>query len=79
MWFVFSGMGSQWAGMGAGLMDLPQFAESIERLHAVLATKGVDLKAIITEKGPTAFDDILKSFVGITACQVRPRRVGGWR
>ncbi|XP_034244729.1 fatty acid synthase-like [Thrips palmi] len=70
VWFVFSGMGSQWAGMGSSLMQLPVFAETIERLHAVLAPKGVDLKHIITETGPTAFDNILKSFVGITACQI---------
>ncbi|KAJ1525320.1 hypothetical protein ONE63_010142 [Megalurothrips usitatus] len=70
VWFVYSGMGSQWAGMGAGLMRLPIFAETIERLHAVLEPKGVDLKHVITETGPTAFDNILKSFVGIAACQI---------
>ncbi|KAE8745684.1 hypothetical protein FOCC_FOCC007568, partial [Frankliniella occidentalis] len=63
-------MGSQWAGMGSALMKLPVFAETIERLHAVLQPRGVDLKAILTETGPTAFDNILKSFVGITACQI---------
>ncbi|KAE8749991.1 hypothetical protein FOCC_FOCC003115 [Frankliniella occidentalis] len=70
VWFVYSGMGSQWAGMGVALMRLPLFAETIERLHAVLEPRGVDLKAILTDTGPTAFDNILKSFVGITACQI---------
>ncbi|KAJ1522505.1 hypothetical protein ONE63_001695 [Megalurothrips usitatus] len=70
VWFVYSGMGSQWAGMGAGLMRIPLFAETIERLHAVLVPKGVDLKKILTETGPEAFDNILKSFVGIAACQI---------
>ncbi|KAE8752392.1 hypothetical protein FOCC_FOCC000864, partial [Frankliniella occidentalis] len=70
VWFVYSGMGSQWAGMGSALMKLPVFAETIERLHAVLEPRGLDLKAILTDTGPTAFDNILKSFVGITACQV---------
>ncbi|KAJ1520485.1 hypothetical protein ONE63_003611 [Megalurothrips usitatus] len=70
VWFVYSGMGSQWAGMGAGLMRIPIFSETIERLHAVLEPKGVDLKRILTETGPEAFDNILKSFVGITACQI---------
>ncbi|KAE8744662.1 hypothetical protein FOCC_FOCC008665 [Frankliniella occidentalis] len=70
VWFVYSGMGSQWAGMGTALMKIPVFAETIDRLHAVLEPRGMDLKAILTETGPTAFDNILKSFVGITACQV---------
>ena len=70
LWFVYSGMGSQWAGTGAGLMPLPAFRDTIERLHAVLLPRGLHLKDIITDTGPTAFDDILKSFVGITACQV---------
>ncbi|XP_052132057.1 fatty acid synthase-like, partial [Frankliniella occidentalis] len=30
VWFVYSGMGSQWAGMGSALMKLPVFAETIE-------------------------------------------------
>lgn len=29
--FVYSGMGSQWAGMGAQLMRIPIFAAAIER------------------------------------------------
>ncbi|KAJ1520480.1 hypothetical protein ONE63_003606 [Megalurothrips usitatus] len=70
VWFVYSGMGSQWAGMGAELMRIPIFAETIERLHAVLEPKGVDLKRVLTETGPDAFDNILKSFVGIAACQI---------
>lgn len=31
LWFVYSGMGSQWAGMGADLMRIPTFAAAIER------------------------------------------------
>lgn len=31
LWFVYSGMGSQWTGMGAKLMRIPAFAASIER------------------------------------------------
>lgn len=32
VWFVYSGMGSQWATMGAELMRIPIFAAAIERL-----------------------------------------------
>lgn len=31
LWFVYSGMGSQWAGMGIDLMCIPMFAAAIER------------------------------------------------
>ncbi|KAJ8720397.1 hypothetical protein PYW07_012440 [Mythimna separata] len=31
VWFLYSGMGSQWLTMGAGLMTIPTFAASIER------------------------------------------------
>ncbi|KAE8746183.1 hypothetical protein FOCC_FOCC007055 [Frankliniella occidentalis] len=70
MWFVYSGMGSQWAGMGEALMRVPTYAATIERLHAVLKPKGIDLKTILSETGPSAFDSIMKSFVGITATQI---------
>ncbi|KAJ1522159.1 hypothetical protein ONE63_002470 [Megalurothrips usitatus] len=70
VWFVYSGMGSQWPGMGAELMRIPIFAATIERLHAVLEPKGLHLKNIITDTDPNVFDNILKSFVGISACQI---------
>lgn len=65
-------MGSQWPGMGRGLMGLEAFAASIERLHRVLEDRGtgLDLKHIISDESPSAFDDIINSFVGITAVQV---------
>lgn len=31
VWFMFSGLGSQWAGMGSMLMRIPVFAAAIER------------------------------------------------
>ncbi|XP_050524470.1 fatty acid synthase-like isoform X2 [Daktulosphaira vitifoliae] len=70
IWFVFSGMGSQWLGMGADLMNLPIFAESIRKSHAVLQLKGIDLINIITSEETTIFDNILNSFVGIAAIQI---------
>lgn len=68
--WVYSGMGSQWCGMGADLMKIPMFAKSIEHCHDVLATRGMDLKEIITSTDPTTFDNILHSFVGIAAIQI---------
>lgn len=73
LWFVFSGMGSQWAGMGLTLMKIPVFAQAVQKCHQLLEPKGVDLIRIITDTEPTTFDNILNSFVGIAAIQVTLR------
>ncbi|XP_070493665.1 fatty acid synthase-like [Chironomus tepperi] len=68
--WVFSGMGSQWAGMGVDLMRIPIFENSIRRCHDILATKGIDLIKIITTDDKTIFNNILHSFIGISAIQI---------
>lgn len=70
IWFIFSGMGSQWNGMGKQLLNIPIFAESVRKCDAILKPKGVDLIDILTNEDPTLFDNILNSFVGIAAIQV---------
>lgn len=70
MWFVFSGMGSQWPGMAKSLMRLPAFADSINRSAAALRPHNIDLIDIITDAPATAFDDVINSFVSIAAVQV---------
>lgn len=71
VWFVFSGMGSQWLGMGKQLLNIPVFARAIEKCDAVLRTKGIDIMDIMTSLDSRLFDNILNSFVGISAIQVR--------
>ncbi|CAD0204513.1 unnamed protein product [Chrysodeixis includens] len=70
LWFVYSGMGSQWAGMGTQLMRIPVFAAAIERCRKALEPKGIDIVHIITTTDKTIFDNILHSFVGIAAVQI---------
>ncbi|CAH2007391.1 unnamed protein product [Acanthoscelides obtectus] len=70
VWFVYSGMGSQWNGMASDLMQLPIFADSINKSAAILKKKGVDLIKIITSEDKTIFDNILHCFVGIAAIQI---------
>ncbi|KAL7049985.1 hypothetical protein ACKWTF_003930 [Chironomus riparius] len=68
--WVFSGMGSQWTGMGADLMKIPIFENSIRKCHDILAKKGIDLIKIITSDDPTIFNNIMHSFIGISAIQI---------
>ncbi|XP_045486955.1 fatty acid synthase [Pieris rapae] len=70
LWFVYSGMGSQWTGMGTQLMRIPVFAAAIQKCHLVLKPKGIDIVDIITSTDKTTFDNILHSFVGIAAVQI---------
>lgn len=71
VWYVFSGMGSQWTGMGRDLLTLPPFQASIEKTANTLKTLGLDLYAIFNSNDKTVFDNVLNSFVGIAAIQVR--------
>lgn len=64
-------MGSQWQGMGTDLMKLPIFADAINKCDIILKPRGVDIKNILTDQNPKLFDNILNSFVGIAAVQVR--------
>nr|XP_034827721.1 fatty acid synthase isoform X1 [Maniola hyperantus] len=70
VWFVYSGMGSQWAGMATQLMRIPIFADAIKRCHKALEPKGINLTKIITEPDPKIYDNILNSFIGIAAVQI---------
>ncbi|KOB76787.1 Uncharacterized protein OBRU01_05240 [Operophtera brumata] len=70
LWFVYSGMGSQWATMGADLMRIPTFAAAIQKCHKVLDPRGIDIIRILTNPDKTIYDNILHSFVGIAAVQI---------
>ncbi|XP_062529088.1 fatty acid synthase [Bombyx mori] len=70
LWFVYSGMGSQWPGMGAELMNIPIFSAAIERCQKALEPKGIDIMQIITSTDPDIFNNILNAFLGIAAIQI---------
>jgi len=67
---VFSGICSQWTGMGTSLMKLPIFYESILKSHSILKEFGIDLVKIITSTDPNILNNTVNSFVGIAAMQV---------
>ncbi|XP_030762053.1 fatty acid synthase-like [Sitophilus oryzae] len=70
VWFVYSGMGSQWNSMVSDFMKIPIFASAINNCHNVLLPKGVNLLEVISSDDKTIFDNILNSFVGIAAMQI---------
>lgn len=68
--WMFSGMGSQWAGMGKSLMQIPAFRESIMKCQNALSEYGVDLVTLITKDDPTIFDVTMNSMIGIASIQI---------
>ncbi|XP_065226660.1 fatty acid synthase-like [Planococcus citri] len=70
IWYVFSGMGSQWAGMAKDLLKLPQFDQSIRKAAQVLQAEGFDLYNVLKSEDESTFDNVLNSFVSITVMQV---------
>lgn len=70
IWYVFSGMGSQWAGMGRQLMPIEQFNKSLKLCAKALEPLGVDLLDLILNGTDENFQSVLNSFVSIAAIQV---------
>ncbi|KAK0166754.1 hypothetical protein PV327_004243 [Microctonus hyperodae] len=70
VWFVFSGLGSQWPGMGVALLRLPTFVEAIKKCDNILKSRGVDIYDILTNSKKSTIDNILYSTVGIVAIQI---------
>ncbi|KAK3609643.1 hypothetical protein CHS0354_028847 [Potamilus streckersoni] len=70
IWYVFSGMGTQWSGMGRQMMTLSGFRESIKESNRILRPYGICLLDLITSGSDTVFNTSLNSFVAITAIQI---------
>ncbi|XP_063539374.1 fatty acid synthase-like [Cydia strobilella] len=70
VWFAFSGIGSQWAGMARELLRLPTFATSIARSAKALEPYGVDLTYVIAEASEDELRNLIYCFVSIAAVQV---------
>ncbi|EDX03567.1 GD23205 [Drosophila simulans] len=70
IWFVYAGMGSQWASMAKDLMQLEVFRNSIQHCAEVLAQVDFDLIDVLTRSTERTFDNMLYSFVSVSAVQV---------
>lgn len=65
-----TGMGTQWAGMGCSLMQIPDFRESILRSDEALKDTGLVVSRMLMEADDSTFEDTVNSFVGLAAIQV---------
>ncbi|XP_062142806.1 fatty acid synthase [Drosophila sulfurigaster albostrigata] len=70
VWYIYSGMGSQWASMAKDLMQIDVFSKTIQRCADVLKPEGIDLIDVLTRSTDKSFENILNSFISIAAMQV---------
>ncbi|KAI4502501.1 hypothetical protein M0802_002413 [Mischocyttarus mexicanus] len=70
IWFVFSGLGSEWSGVGQALMEFTVFAKAIEKCDAVLKPRKLNIYDILTKSNNKVYDNVLHSSVGIAAIQI---------
>lgn len=70
IWFVFSGMGSQWQGMGQQLFEFETFRRSLERSAEALKPEGIDLMDLLLHGTNETYQNILYCFVTIAAIQI---------
>ncbi|CAL1301761.1 unnamed protein product, partial [Larinioides sclopetarius] len=72
VWYVMTGMGCQWPGMGLQLMEIEEFAKSMKKSAEILKSYGIDLFEILrADKNYFQMDrKITASFVAITSIQI---------
>ncbi|PRD25157.1 UNVERIFIED_CONTAM: Fatty acid synthase [Trichonephila clavipes] len=72
VWFIMTGIGCQWPGMGLELMKINAFAESMHKSAVIMKTLGVDLFEILNEDGKNSAGvrNITSTIIGICSIQV---------
>ncbi|XP_057571036.1 fatty acid synthase isoform X2 [Hippopotamus amphibius kiboko] len=70
LWFICSGMGAQWLGMGRSLLRLDSFRDSILRSDKAVKPLGLQVSDLLLSTEATTFDDTTPSFVSLTAIQI---------
>lgn len=67
---MFSGMGSQWPGMGKDMMNIAAFRQTIEKCALALKQYKIDLVDLVTNGTEATFENVVNSFLSIAAVQV---------
>ncbi|XP_054702104.1 fatty acid synthase [Grus americana] len=70
LWYICSGMGTQWKGMGLSLMKLDLFRQSILRSDEALKNTGLKVSDLLLQADENTFDDTVHAFVGLAAIQI---------
>uniref|UniRef100_A0A8C3MLY0 Fatty acid synthase n=1 Tax=Geospiza parvula TaxID=87175 RepID=A0A8C3MLY0_GEOPR len=70
LWYICSGMGTQWKGMGLSLMKLDLFRQSILRSDQALKNTGLKVSELLLQANENTFDDTVHAFVGLAAIQI---------
>ncbi|NXI49651.1 FAS synthase, partial [Chloroceryle aenea] len=70
LWYICSGMGTQWKGMGVSLMKLDLFRQSILRSDEALKSTGLKVSDLLLQADENTYDDIVHAFVGLAAIQI---------
>jgi fatty acid synthase len=70
VWFIYSGMGSQWVGMGQEMMVFDNFRESILKCSDALRHLGCDPYSLIMKGDDEVWTNTMNCMVCITAIQV---------
>ncbi|KAB0796701.1 hypothetical protein PPYR_10762 [Photinus pyralis] len=70
IWYVFSGVGSQWHQMAKTMMVFDVFRKSIEKSAESLRCYGITLNDIVLNSSNNPENDILMTFVTINAVQI---------
>ncbi|KAM6245512.1 fatty acid synthase [Porphyrio hochstetteri] len=70
LWYICSGMGTQWKGMGLSLKKLDVFWQSILRSDEALKGTGLKVSELLLQADDNTFDETIHAFVGLAAVQI---------
>ncbi|KAM8947762.1 fatty acid synthase isoform 2-T2 [Pelodytes ibericus] len=70
LWYICSGMGTQWKGMGHSLMNLEAFRKSILCSDEALKGTGLKVSELLLNADDSTFEDTVHAFVGLAAIQI---------
>uniref|UniRef100_A0A914S4R3 Fatty acid synthase n=1 Tax=Parascaris equorum TaxID=6256 RepID=A0A914S4R3_PAREQ len=80
IYFVYSGMGSQWPGMARQLMSIPAFDESLRISTAAVKEYGLDVYEMLKSEDPELYkNNTLNCMLAITAIQVKDKMLNAMR